>query len=778
MLTKINSAETAEEILLKLLDKIHSEGPCDTSDFELLAYVKERYYDVFLRYEKKLLYTIGLFYKTDNPESVLEKVYSLYSSVIEKSFGRRFTPIQADVYMRIKDKRYFSFSAPTSTGKSYLFQEIIKEYTEDMVIVVPSRALIAEYVQVTLDNVADDKSILVMPFIDNINIAKTKRRIFIITPERGVELFKYENEFKIGLFLLDEAQITETDYVRGMRFDAFVRRIDRAFPNAKKVFSHPFVNNPDAQIIKHRFDNRLSSSARYDQNHVGKIHLFFNDEKFYYFSPYSDEKSKNSCMPADDVVSNAIGQKRTILIYISKHRIYERNYIEDFKKYIDMCPILTDPGPLHLIEYLRNFLGATKQKGTDKYSFMLDMMRIGVVVHHGSMPLKARSVIEDFVRFGYARICFATSTLDQGINMPFDVVWIDNFRNMEELTLKNLIGRAGRTTKKKNEFDYGYVIVNERNRNTFSRRIKAVCELSSESFLDQNDSEIGVDFIDMVNAIKTNNFNDELHLTNNEVTRLEESDVFSDIKFILENLLIKNVPITGKKYYDLGKPLRGSIKDAFKNIFRKHLRRQDLTSSEKRVLSTAIPILLWRIQGKSFREIVSLRHSFLAERDKKKNIFSKINSGEISGKYGEQLLRELKIYSTAVANPLPDSQFHSRNLFPGDMSVLEFDYDTLIYDTYDYLDKVISFSLVDPLVAAFKIYYDKEKDDRALTMINYIKYGTNDSREIWLLRYGFDFEDIEWVKGYIESISEIGIQFKSSINELDEESMAVIERFV
>ena len=59
---------------------------------------------------------------------------------------------------------------------------------------------------------------------------------------------------------------------------------------------------------------------------------------------------------------------------------------------------------------------------------LLSLMQKGIVIHHGSMPLRARLLIEHFVNKGFARICFATSTLIQGINMPFDVVWIDNFK--------------------------------------------------------------------------------------------------------------------------------------------------------------------------------------------------------------------------------------------------------------------------------------------------------------------------------------------------------------
>ena len=43
-----------------------------------------------------------------------------------------------------------------------------------------------------------------------------------------------------------------------MKFDAFVRRSERTFPEAKKVFTHPFVENPEAQLRKHQFEENSS----------------------------------------------------------------------------------------------------------------------------------------------------------------------------------------------------------------------------------------------------------------------------------------------------------------------------------------------------------------------------------------------------------------------------------------------------------------------------------------------------------------------------------------
>lgn len=63
-------------------------------------------------------------------------------------------------------------------------------------------------------------------------------------------------------------------------------------------------------------------------------------------------------------------------------------------------------------------------------------------------------------------------------------------------------------------------------------------------------------------------------------------------------------------------------------------------------------------------------------------------------------------------------------------------------------------------------------------MKNYIRYGTNDNIEIWLMKYGFDFEDIEWIKALVVHVDENQIIFSESIGEIDENKKTIIERYL
>jgi len=770
MLSSWIDGENIELNIASAIQKIHTDGPIAPELLEQLAYYKRFHSDIFLQYESKILNVMGLFYKSCEPQSILEQVYSIYSETIESEMGAKFTPVQASALRSIRSKRYFSFSAPTSSGKSYLFRDLIRNTNKDIVIVVPSRALIAEYYHEVIS--ITESTTLVLQFIDNINIEKTSQRVFIITPERGVELFKRIDEFNIELFLFDEAQISEEE-IRGMRFDSFVRRVDRALPNAKKVFAHPFVNNPEAQLEKHKFFNN-SSARTYKQQSVGKIFLSHKNGIFHFFTPHSNSTPYPI---STDVIKETLRNNGTLLVYVSKNLIYSNEIHEKFSEYISCCFKLTDPSAIAITQELKSFIGASNER-SDKYSLMIGMMERGIVIHHGSMPLKARLLVEIFIKRGFAKICFSTSTLGQGINMPFDIVWINNFSNMKPLTLKNLIGRAGRTSNEVSKFDYGFTIIEERNVPTFKKRYTEQFEIKTTSLLDEPLDNIPSDHRDLVEAIKDNDFADELNLPQVQADRLRDSSVFKEIEYILDKLFLDGRLLLCSEYYELNKTVREKIKKSFRSIYTAHLRDKELKRAEKSILSAAIPILLWQIQGKSFSEVVSLRHAFLSKKKERQKINTLNAQGEISDKEALSRRTALKAQYSPKAAPIPDKRLRPHGVFPENTSVLDVSYDIIVYDTYDYLDKVISISLADPLCAALDIYFDVYDDLRASTLSNYIRFGTNDDKEMWLLRYGFSFEEIEWIKDLVISVSSQKIIFDKKIYDLPVNKYLVIQRFV
>ncbi len=766
-----------EATLKNILFEIHREGGIDLKILEDLAYIKLLHGDIFKKYENTIIYLLGLFYKVDEPSDVVSHIYSQFKDSIVEEHGGTYTPMQASMLKNIERYNNFTFSAPTSTGKSHLFRTLLQKSVGDIVFVVPSRSLLFEYLYVLKDVFKNQHDVFIQQFIDKVNNFKTKRRIFVVTPERAMELFRFKDKFNISYFVFDEAQISE-ELVRGVTFDALVRRVEKKYPKVKKLFAHPFIENPEAQLIKHNLDGE---GILYKQAVVGKQYVEYkkNSGNFYLFSPFKEEgyKVKHKKKLDFDYISTSITNNKKILIYISKQSIISSTFVKEFKKYIELCHDIDDKLALDLISQIRIFIGDTSGK-----SVMLNLLKKGIVIHHGSIPLVVRSLLEKFTEAGYAKLCFSTSTLLQGVNMPFDVVWVYNhrFSGDEEnrvLGLKNLIGRAGRSSKSSGSFDVGAVIVNDPKK--FTEELSKKTYLSEKSILDDK-SKTSKDSVveEFVDSIKDDDFNDDYKLPEKRIDRLKSIEVMSCVEFILDNIFVDDRIITAKDYKKFKKSKRDNLKKSFGLIFEKSLGR-DLGKGEKTILSKSITILLWHIQGRSFKEILKLRYLYLADQKKIDDLKTSLDQKDITRKEFDKKLGQAPFSYSAAANTIPNSKLTGfvSNAFEG-QTYDTFNYDLLVYDTYDYLDKVISFSLSDVYTTAFDLYFEESGDERSLSMKKFFRYGTNDDYDIMLMRYGFTFEDIDWLRDHIDYINDNEIKFLPSINNCTKEQLEILAPFL
>ncbi|OCX54283.1 helicase [Mucilaginibacter sp. PPCGB 2223] len=744
-LTEIkNSADPANDLAI-LLGTLHREGPKDPALLENLSYFKKFFPAVFEKFEEKIISALGLFYKVGDPGNLYSFLMQGFGDQHKEEHGAFLTPVQASIRRAIDDNQYISISAPTSAGKSYSIRDFIAEQKGDAVVVVPSRALIAEYMNAMRRKFAGNKDVMITTFVDLVYKTRPLRRIFVLTPERTKELYKYRDQLPIEVFFFDEAQMSE-EKGRGVIFDVSVRRANKHYPAAKIIFAHPFIENPGAQFTKHRLpeNQEVSFSHSYTQGAVGKICVFKDKEKFYYFSPYQDNGHlKKNCIELEHSFAEfALNGEHSILIYVSKNSIYNGSFIEGFDAYIAGLPELNDQGALEIIENIRRIVGANT---SEHVSNLVNLLKKGVVIHHGSIPLEVRFLIEDFIRNKYSSLCFATSTLAQGINMPFDIVWLKNNRfdgteSERALAFKNLIGRAGRLTPEK-IFDYGYVFTSKAK--LFSTRIKTQFILTPQSILesvvtgdDENDQR------ELIEAIQNDTFDDATNIPLSKVERLSQPIVidaamrFLDIFYRIPSDLRLSIGGAANKSY------RDNAKRLLQTIYEASLGRI-LYEGEEKVFNQAIDIFFHAAQGRSFSEIVGLRYSSITNRD---------NPGIPFANFSQP------------AEKLPNSSLkNSFSLFGLQTPNRAVSYDSIIYDTYDYMDQVISFSLSDVLIAAFMIYRQQTNDNRAARLIELLRYNTNNDVYILLLRYGFPPELIYDIARYVDLIDEDNIVFSTEI---------------
>jgi hypothetical protein len=152
------------------------------------------------------------------------------------------------------------------------------------------------------------------------------------------------------------------------------------------------------------------------------------------------------------------GKQRSVLISISQGI---SGYANDFLKLLNktwsnpsQCPVFfEEPSDAKkLVLWQKCLQSCEDYYTTDSREYKL--LRKGVVVHHGKMPgLMARLLVE-VIEEKIIRLVMATSTLSEGVNLPFETVLIPSLQrwgvsensliNFSSSEFKNLVGRAGR----------------------------------------------------------------------------------------------------------------------------------------------------------------------------------------------------------------------------------------------------------------------------------------------------------------------------------------------
>lgn len=764
LIKKIQNNVDIDKIFRLVLNNLYRNGPVSVTDMEILTYLSLYRPEEFKTHKNSILNYMAIFYKETERNTLKEVVFGQYKRYIIETYNKSYTPIQADIVKGINSNKCFSFSAPTSTGKSHVFMNLIQDCKNDIVVIVPSRALINEY-YLRLSSAILSKEVNILTFIDKINTNFATKNIFIVTPERCRELFRQKELFNIDLFLFDEAQLSNEDSKRGLYFDSIVRRCYKAFPDARFVFAHPFVKNPESQIEKNHFNKEASYSIQYTQKNVGQMFLCKDENwNFYHFGIDTAVMGKRKQLAGFDPISKTIKNGGSVLFYVSKSKIYKGGILTDFSRYIDLCPEIKGTKIDSYIEQLSHYTGGETSPNKSHYSLLLALLKRGIVIHHGSLPLQTRIIIEEFTKEGLCRMCFATSTLEQGINMPFDVVFLDRMESSKPLSVKNLIGRAGRSSID-SKFDYGYVIVSSPSRMGNFRSIMLQDEvLDSVSSLEKSDKH-DEDFNEFKEAILNDTYSDEYNLSEKDLEKLTSVNIEKIINEILDTLFKGNNLISLSDINE-DNSFKVLLYGRFETLYSIYLGR-DLERGESNVLNTAIKIILWKIHEKTFKNICWYRYAYA----------SKSHEREILKKSGISTENVEAAFFTEYSD-IPNKSHPVYSLFPIGTKAKDVSYDLIMYDTYDYIDKLIGFKLSDIYYAALLKFYKKNGDQRANKLAKYIKYGTDSDRHIWMLRYGLSFEDIEILDEHIERIGSDQITFKSSIKNVPDIQKESIQRFL
>lgn len=368
--------------------------------------------------------------------------------------GIYFTDTQFDLYSSLSESREFSFSGPTSMGKSFIIKAFIRRIIhnrppENLAIIVPTRALISQF---TLEIKKDlgrqlernKYKVVTNSNISDLIIESNTNLILVLTPERLISYLSQEGNPEIGFLFVDEAHKIAQDDARSITTYIAIEKTLKKYPTTKLYFSSPNVSNPEVLLKLFRKDehnNFKTSETTVAQN------LFFsdlNEGKFMYLHGV-DFKLITAPIPEHARTVNGFLQaygKNSNLVYCNSVRrtiTYASEFVNAMQNSVTEINKSLKKAAKIIGEYIH----------PDYY--LADFIKKGVAYHFGNMPQLIRNLIEDLYKNGDIRYVFCTSTLLEGVNMPTQNLFIlDNRKHRSELKsidFWNLAGRAGRMSQ-------------------------------------------------------------------------------------------------------------------------------------------------------------------------------------------------------------------------------------------------------------------------------------------------------------------------------------------
>lgn len=335
-------------------------------------------------------------------------------------------PEQIRVLNYIAENRGFIFSAPTSFGKTFvIFEYIAQHLPKNIVLVVPTLALIDEYKRKIINQYRD--------------VFKRYKVYLSIDEDKEYNLEQY------NLFLVTH------DRVINENIHDVLKKID--FLVIDEVYKLQKDNEDRTLILNLAYYNLVSISKKYILlapfiKGVENLEKLDDVPRFYStnYSPVVNEVIEVPIIDDTDrwtttkeVNKNLVGNT---LIYFPT--VYElNNYIEQMDD-----EVIVEDGKNYI---LNEFVAWAKKEIHEKWSVLKAMER-GYLVHHGQLPLGIRMLELDLFNTSdnktYNRM-LCTATLLEGVNTTAKNIIITKPARgsgnvFDAFDFYNLVGRTGR----------------------------------------------------------------------------------------------------------------------------------------------------------------------------------------------------------------------------------------------------------------------------------------------------------------------------------------------
>ncbi|MDZ5508126.1 DEAD/DEAH box helicase [Enterococcus cecorum] len=423
------------------------------------------------------LYAGSVFSSTGNHQG-LQLINSEYENIntFEKIFAQfrndyltipaapemKFFNAQKEAYDHLSDP-CFSYSGPTSMGKSFIMRMFIKDEImhgsqKNYALIVPTKALINEVrakVIKDLENNLENCNYRVVTAASDIALEDEHNFILVLTPERLLYLLISKPDLQVDYLFIDEAHKLSGKNSRGPFYYKVVDMLLQRDRKPHFIFASPNIPNPQVylrlmnDIIENNDESKLATT--YSPVVQVKFLMDFINGKIDIYNERTNKtiniakigigldklnkmllffEGKNLRLPPEQ-------RNQTIVYYNGRTKA-----IAAARDFADL-PGVNDKNDPELDSLSRDIM----QEVHGDY-YLAGMIKKGVAYHIGYLPASIRTQIEGLFQKGNITTMFCTSTLLEGVNLPADNLFItDNKifrRKMNPVDFRNLIGRVGR----------------------------------------------------------------------------------------------------------------------------------------------------------------------------------------------------------------------------------------------------------------------------------------------------------------------------------------------
>ena len=374
------------------------------------------------------LFNLGLtvYSKDYNLDSLLYN--SLSISKIDEKIS--LYPQQVKLIETIKNNEALIVSAPTSFGKTFcVFEYIIREKPKNVVMIVPTLALVDEYLKKIIKKYREvfNSYKTYINLDENTKYDYNNYNIFILTHDKALENNVYKRIEKIDFLVIDEVYKLQKDNTNDRVLILNLAYYFLSKKAKKYVLLAPFIND-------------VSDKEKLDKNPILFKTNFSPVVNDVIIKPINDDHFRKQKIKE---IMDELKEEKTLIYFPT---------VSEIPKFINEM-IVPNYSKIQIEDpRIDEFIKWAKSEIHEEW-YLVKAMERGFLIHNGQLPsngfrMYQLDLYEESKQFN---LLFCTSTILEGVNMCAKNIIITKPARKDALfdafDFYNLVGRTGRLYK-------------------------------------------------------------------------------------------------------------------------------------------------------------------------------------------------------------------------------------------------------------------------------------------------------------------------------------------